>query len=340
MFCLPYIQSYILFTIICLLMMECVCKNKNTYLLCFFEVRLKSVANYYIWNLAFADLLFVCSLPLFFWASAGRAWPVRGAVVGQLTCRVAYAARGTSRFAGVFTLIALSVDRCLATFPRQRHLRTIRAGKLVCGAIWLAAFLFSTPYLRYATTTPSAAARARGLTAVKCRLPWPGYRRGAAAWVYTMLTVDLLIPTCVILVAYGVIWRRVRRVMARARAPTTATSSHRPNRKMTRTVLVIVVSFVLCQMPYHVMQVVSLGKMPTGETPRDLPRVSHSELVRFVYLNMVAQVLIFVAACCNPIIYGLLNDNYGEYSSTFNFNVFYFKDAVSLRPVKVSIWID
>lgn len=32
-------------------------------------VRRKSVANYYIWNLAMADLLYVLALPLFCWAT-------------------------------------------------------------------------------------------------------------------------------------------------------------------------------------------------------------------------------------------------------------------------------
>ena len=33
------------------------------------KVRVKSVANYYIWNLALADLLFVLALPLTGWAT-------------------------------------------------------------------------------------------------------------------------------------------------------------------------------------------------------------------------------------------------------------------------------
>jgi hypothetical protein len=47
------------------------------------DVRRKSVANYYILNLAAADLAFVFSLPFFCYATATKHWPF-----GSVACKV------------------------------------------------------------------------------------------------------------------------------------------------------------------------------------------------------------------------------------------------------------
>lgn len=77
----------------------------------FSDVRSRSVSNYYIWNLALADLLFILTLPFFCFATYTGHW-----VFGDVTCRVAYVFRECNKFASVFTLMALSVDRFLASF--------------------------------------------------------------------------------------------------------------------------------------------------------------------------------------------------------------------------------
>ncbi len=72
----------------------------------FSKVRTKSVANYYIWNLSLADLLFCFALPLFAFSTFTRHWPF-----GTFFCRLAYLLRDMNRFTSVFTLCALSIDR-------------------------------------------------------------------------------------------------------------------------------------------------------------------------------------------------------------------------------------
>ena len=50
------------------------------------EIRVKSVANYYIWNLALADLVFLMTLPLYCYATLTLNWPF-----GWFTCKLSYA---------------------------------------------------------------------------------------------------------------------------------------------------------------------------------------------------------------------------------------------------------
>lgn len=77
----------------------------------FADVRSRSVSNYYIWNLALADLLFILTLPFFCFATYTGHW-----VFGDVTCRIAFVFRECNKIASVFTLMALSVDRFMATF--------------------------------------------------------------------------------------------------------------------------------------------------------------------------------------------------------------------------------
>lgn len=76
----------------------------------FEKVRRRSVSNYYIWNLALADELFVLTLPFFCYVTYTGDW-----IFGASACRILYVFRESNKFASVFTLAALSADRYLAT---------------------------------------------------------------------------------------------------------------------------------------------------------------------------------------------------------------------------------
>lgn len=61
-------------------------------------------------------------------------------------------ARDINKLTSAYTLTALSVDRCLATYPDLRRLRTLCAGKVICITIWILSFLAAIPYTVYAQT--------------------------------------------------------------------------------------------------------------------------------------------------------------------------------------------
>jgi len=77
---------------------------------------------------------------------------------------------------------------------------------------------------------------------------------------------------------------------------------------MARLIIVVVGIFVLCQLPYHVIEIMSLmtyeKHSPDGSTPSATYRTA------FVYINTAAQLMVYVSSCCNPLIYGILNQNY------------------------------
>jgi len=133
------------------------------------QMRAKSVANYYIGNLALADINFVATLPLFCWTTYTSDWPF-----GDFVCKLAYSVHDGMRFVGVFTLAALSVDRYVASYYNLGRCRTTNVGRMVCAVIWLSFAVMTLPYWLYASTNlvPSGTAGRRS-----CRVDWPDVDR-------------------------------------------------------------------------------------------------------------------------------------------------------------------
>ena len=256
----------------------------------FSEVRRRSVANYYILNLAVADGLFVLTLPFLCVATYTADW-----VFGGAACRLTYAIRETIKYASLLTLVALSVDRCLATYQRLAHLRSIAIGIGVCVVVWTASLVCAgTPYAVYSLVVERA-----GRRSCKVRWPWEGQLAAQRAWTYGHLLIGVVVPLIVIAVANAVLVSRLRSFAGYTtrrpiqqgpkRTPSTTasqaagpsgrsnrTSSHpggpssrhgdcdssarrqRASQNMARLVLAIVVIFVVCQLPYHIMEVLNV----------------------------------------------------------------------------------
>ena len=76
----------------------------------------------------------------------GTTWQIR---LNNRCEQVATVFRECNKFASVYTLVALSVDRFLATFHQFARFRQIRCGVLACAAIWTVCLALSTPYWLY-----------------------------------------------------------------------------------------------------------------------------------------------------------------------------------------------
>lgn len=267
------------------------------------KIRDKSVSNYYILNLAFADELHLFTLPLFCYATYRRNW-----IFGDAACRMAHALRECNKFASVYTLVALSVDRCLATFHCLGHLRRITVGVIVCLAIWIVCMAGCAPYLVHSRV------RHRSDGTLSCQFDWAVLRTVGARrlWVYLQMVVGVLVPLSAIASFNALLVRRLMGIRARRCSMDRSGAQSRFRSGTTKLVVVIVVVFVVSHMPYHVIEVVSLRTYEIfvfeGLVPGPRYRTA------FIYANTTAQVLAFLSSCCNPIIYGVINKNYRKHN--------------------------
>lgn len=272
----------------------------------FRKIRIKSVANYYIWNLAFADLIFVLSLPFFCWSTYTHGWPFRG-ILGNVSCKMAYVVRQTTQFTSVFTVVVLSIDRLIATYHNLGYLRSLPSGKLMCLLIWIISGLLSSHYGVFASAIETPDKR------VICKVQWPNSAVGShlylISWTIVQMTFGLILPSVIIYSSYGSLHHRLKNINARREQSRFTRSS----RKMAQTILAVAVTFTLCHVPYYVMQIIHAIQSVrlTGISQKADCHLPNKDIVLLtVYLNALAQIMIFIASCANPFIYGLCNDNF------------------------------
>lgn len=211
---------------------------------------------------------------------------------------------------GYAILIYSDYSNCLISFLRYRQ---VPLGIFLCVVIWLVSLLSSAPYGILGHIYQSSPDGR-----ISCRVNWPPndhllFRR---TWIYLQLTLGFAIPLTVIVVFNVLLLRRVHLLVSVPGTTTaTVTSSDVHARRsrmswtMTRTVLAVVVIFVVCQVPYHVVEIVSLCVaervlLGDGGWP------GRNKWQVFLYFNVASQILVFVSSCCNPIIYGIFNKNY------------------------------
>ncbi|KAG7270428.1 hypothetical protein CRUP_035407 [Coryphaenoides rupestris] len=106
-------------------------------------MKLKTVANVFVVNLAISDLTFLITLPM--WATftaTGYHWPF-----GSFLCKASGGLVIFNLYTSIFFLTALSVDRYLAIVHpvRSRRYRTVGYARITCVLVWLFAFALSVP---------------------------------------------------------------------------------------------------------------------------------------------------------------------------------------------------
>ncbi|XP_069464358.1 somatostatin receptor type 4 [Ambystoma mexicanum] len=241
--------------------------------------KMKTATNIYILNLAIADELFMLSVPFLAASAALQHWPF-----GAGMCRTVLSVDGINMFTSVFCLTVLSADRYVAVVHPLRAARYRRptVAKAINAGVWLLSLLVISPILVFADTMTSPDG------AVVCNLLWPQPAWSAFFVVYTFL-LGFLLPVLAIGLCYVLIIAKMRAVALRAGWQ----QRRRSERKLTRLVLLVVAVFVLCWMPFYVVQLLNLW----------LPRMDAT-------VNHASLILSYANSCANPILYGFFSDNF------------------------------
>ncbi|XP_029018338.1 somatostatin receptor type 5-like [Betta splendens] len=242
----------------------------------------ESVTNIYILNLAIADELFMLGLPFLAVQNALLSWPF-----GSVMCRVVMTVDAINQFTSIFCLTVMSVDRYLAVVHPIRSClwRRPHVAKGISAAVWAGSFVVVLPVVVFADVLQDDG---------NCSIVWP---EPAEVWKTTFIvytcTVGFFCPLLVICLCYLLIVIKVRSVGKRAQA--TSTRRRKSERKITRMVVVVVAVFVLCWLPFYVLNVVNLVVLLPGH-------------FRGLYVSVV--LLSYANSCANPILYGFLSDNF------------------------------
>uniref|UniRef100_A0A3Q2Z3S2 Neuropeptide Y receptor type 2 n=1 Tax=Hippocampus comes TaxID=109280 RepID=A0A3Q2Z3S2_HIPCM len=247
--------------------------------------RLRTVTNFFIANLALADLL-VASLCLPF----TLVYTLHGEwAFGRVLCFVLPCAQGAAVHVSTITLNVIAVDRLRSVARRPDG--APRMSRWACAAVvaitWVVSALLASPlaiFREYAIfhLAPGESIRV-------CAEKWPE-EGGSTPYSLAMMLLQYSLPLAVNMGAYTCIWSKMN--------ASRLSRTHRRRRKTTKMLVMVVAVFAVSWLPLHAFQLaVDIDS-----------RVVYMDDFKLLFsaFHVVAMCSTFV----NPILYGWMNSNY------------------------------
>lgn len=253
------------------------------------RLRLRTLTDVCILNLAISDLLLLFTLP--FWAVNA----VHGWRLGTEACKITSFVYSTNFSCGMLLLACISVDRyrAVAQVARGRPGLSSRIRKrwlLVCVALWVTASFLSLPELIFCTVKHSH-------HSMSCTAVYPLHMARAAKAALELLEVILrfVVPFVVMVVCYSWVgWTLSRGARVRTQRKWRAL----------RVLLAVVAVFLLTQLPYTVVKLcrtldIIYLLVTDCETSKSLDRALQ-----------VTESLALTHACINPLLYAFMGSSF------------------------------
>lgn len=250
----------------------------NGLVIYFTTFRMKRTVNV-VWflNLAIADFIFTFFLPFSIaYTALGFHWPL-----GKFMCKLNSTIISINLYASIFLLTVISIDRCTSVmFPVwcQNH-RTPRVASFAALAVWILAFLFSSPVFIFRDTTIYN-------NLIVCFTKFHEDQNVADSihkgMIIIRLTFAFIIPFSLIILCYVIIMFRIQR------------NRMNTSGKPFKIILVVIISFFICWFPFHVFSFLELSKMyPGNDHLNDVTRIGSPLTTSLAYIN----------SCINPVLY-------------------------------------
>ncbi|XP_053490776.1 relaxin-3 receptor 1 [Ictalurus furcatus] len=248
--------------------------------------RKRSAINFFVVNLAVTDFQFVLTLP--FWAADAAldfSWPF-----GNAMCKIVLSVTVMNMYASVFFLTAMSVSRywsvacCVRSSGARRRFTSV---KRVCAALWVLASIATAPTAAFSTVTVVAGERL-------CLLRFPDGHHWLALYHLQKVVLAFILPMITLSICNALLLRFVRRRIG--------ANSSRPKRrsKVTKSVLVVVLSFFICWMPNHAITLWGvLVKF-------NAVRWDKTYYMIHTYVFPLTVCLAHANSCLNPVLYCLM----------------------------------
>ncbi|XP_077962109.1 LOW QUALITY PROTEIN: neuropeptide Y receptor Y2, like [Gasterosteus aculeatus] len=255
---------------------------------------LRTVTNFFIANLAVADLLVnTLCLPFTLVYTLQGEWKF-----GSTLCFLLPYAQGLAVHVSTVTLnvIALDRHRCIVYHLETRMRKDVCFG--VIALTWVLSAVLASPlaiFREYGSFSLEP-----GHAIQVCTEKWPGKSTDGTVYSISMLILQYFLPLSIISFAYCRIWSKLRGHVGPAETSGAAGTSerHRRRRKTTKMLVTMVVVFAVSWLPFHAFQ---LATDIDGSVPdrRD-----------FRLLYTVFHVGAMCSTFANPLLYGWMNRNY------------------------------
>ncbi|XP_036404981.1 lysophosphatidic acid receptor 4 [Megalops cyprinoides] len=250
----------------------------------------------YMTNLAVADLLLVCTLPMRIYYHLGFS------DLPQTLCEVLGLTLLVNMYGSIFLLTCISVDRCMAVcFPMSARVKDWRKkAVLVCLCVWILTIGASLPIYLFKKKKSNRGEH-------QCFGSAPVYATQRVA-VATTLTIGFSVPLASILTCS---WFLIRAIGRSEAVQTGAVDSQ----KIRRMITVSLVIFLVCFLPYHLI----LGLLyasPDRRSPEDAEGPNFPPALVSAY--QYSLVLACFNAMLDPLVYYFTTETFRN--NTININ--------------------
>ncbi|XP_077060966.1 neuropeptide Y receptor type 2-like [Siphateles boraxobius] len=247
---------------------------------------MRTVTNYFIANLALADLMVdsVC-LPFTLVYTLLDEWKF-----GAVMCHMVPYGQALSVHVSVLTLTVIAVERyrCIVFHLGQRLSRC--TSFIIIGLTWTLAAVLAGPLAIFREYRYEEIPYIDLRIAV-CSEKWPSGTN--VVYSVSMLLLQYVVPLAIISYAYVCIWMKLKNHVS----PSSRSDGLVRRKKTTKMLALVVVVFAVCWLPFHVFQLAS-----------DLDLILKFKEYKLIYtlFHIVAMCSTFV----NPLLYGWMNQNY------------------------------
>lgn len=243
-------------------------------------VRLRSMTDVCLLNLAVADLLLVCTLP-FLAHQARDHWRF-----GDAMCKVVLGIYHIVFYCGIFFISLMSIDRYLAIVHAvyAMRARTRSFGMIAAAVTWVVGFMASFPDLIFLQQQPGPNATQ------DCYPVFPNSHYWRIFSLFKMNMLGLFVPLLIMGFCYSqIVWRLL--------------NSQSSKKQAIRLVLIVVVVFFICWVPYNIA---SLFK--ALELLKIISDCQSSKAIRLAL--QITEAIAYSHSCLNPILYVFVGEKF------------------------------
>nr|AAC33472.1 orphan G protein-coupled receptor [Sphoeroides nephelus] len=272
---------------------------------------MRTTTNLYLCSMAVSDLfIFVC-MPLDLY----RMWRYRPWRFGDALCKLFQFVSESCTYSTILCITALSVERYLAIcFPlRAKALVTKRRVRALILLLWTVSLLSAGPVFvmvgveKDSIMFPNSSDLNESswpLEAVdtrECRMTQYAVESGLMEAMVWLSSVFFFMPVFCLTVLYGLIGRRLWLRHRETTINSRVAYRDKSNRQTIKMLVVVVLAFVLCWLPFHVGRYLQFRSL-------DAPSPLLSLLSE--YCSLVSVVLFYLSAAINPILYNTMSWKY------------------------------
>ncbi|KAK2588543.1 hypothetical protein KPH14_006322 [Odynerus spinipes] len=259
--------------------------------------RMRTVTNYFLVNLSIADaMVSTLNVTFNYTYMLNSHWPF-----GTLYCKICQFIAVLTICASVFTLMAISIDRYMAIVNPLRPRMGRRATLCVAVVIWIVGAILSFPMLLFYTTYTQNFAN--GEVRVICYSDWPNRDDNGLSFQEYLYNVIFMILTYFLPIGsmtftYARVGAELWGSQSIGEATARQLENIRSKRRVVKMMIVVVVIFAVCWLPFHVYFIVTSY----------LPDITNEPYIQEVFLGIYW--LAMSNSMYNPIIYCWMNSRF------------------------------